>query len=344
MRLQDKVVIITGAGGGMGRTAALMFAATGRPGGRRRVRRGGRRRDRPARSRRPAAGRRSSRSTCRTRPRPGRWSTTPSRPTAGVDVLYNNAGIMPEADHSVIDTDVDAWDQVMAVNVRGVFLGCKFAIPQMVEQGGGLDHQHRELRRAARLLGPAGRLHRLEGRAALADPEPRRPVRAERRPDERDLPRPGRDAAAHGLAGQGRGGEADPARPQPDRPVRQARGDRQHGALSRVGRVALDERRPARGRRRHHASTTSEERVDGRPRPIAVGVDVGGQRDQGRPPSTSTTRPLAGSGSASRRPSRRRPDAVVRRRSATGRGARPARGSAARRSPDARSASACRRS
>jgi NAD(P)-dependent dehydrogenase (short-subunit alcohol dehydrogenase family) len=54
-----------------------------------------------------------------------------------VDVLYNNAGIMPEADHSVIDTDVDTWDQVMAVNVRGVFLGCKFAIPQMVSQGSG---------------------------------------------------------------------------------------------------------------------------------------------------------------------------------------------------------------
>ena len=54
-----------------------------------------------------------------------------------VDVLYNNAGIMPEADHSVIDTYVEAWDQVMAVNLRGVFLGCKYAIPLMLEQGSG---------------------------------------------------------------------------------------------------------------------------------------------------------------------------------------------------------------
>ncbi len=54
-----------------------------------------------------------------------------------LDVLYNNAGIMPEADHSVIDTDVATWDKVMAVNVRGVFLGCKYAIPQMLEQGSG---------------------------------------------------------------------------------------------------------------------------------------------------------------------------------------------------------------
>jgi NAD(P)-dependent dehydrogenase (short-subunit alcohol dehydrogenase family) len=54
-----------------------------------------------------------------------------------LDVLYNNAGIMPEADHSVIDTDVDTWDRVMAVNLRGVFLGCKHAIPVMLEQGSG---------------------------------------------------------------------------------------------------------------------------------------------------------------------------------------------------------------
>ena len=54
-----------------------------------------------------------------------------------VDALYNNAGIMPAADHSVVDTDVATWDKVMAVNVRGVFLGCKYAIPKMVEQGSG---------------------------------------------------------------------------------------------------------------------------------------------------------------------------------------------------------------
>jgi NAD(P)-dependent dehydrogenase (short-subunit alcohol dehydrogenase family) len=54
-----------------------------------------------------------------------------------VDALYNNAGIMPAADHSVTDTDVATWDAVMAVNVRGVFLGCKYAIPRMVDQGSG---------------------------------------------------------------------------------------------------------------------------------------------------------------------------------------------------------------
>jgi len=44
---------------------------------------------------------------------------------------------MPEADHSVTDTAVDVWDQVMAVNVRGTYLGCKYAIPVMLDQGAG---------------------------------------------------------------------------------------------------------------------------------------------------------------------------------------------------------------
>ena len=70
---------------------------------------------------------------------------------------------MPEADHSVTDTDVATWDAVMAVNVRGVFLGCKYAVPAMIEAGGGVDHQYRELRGAARLLRAAGRLHGFEG-------------------------------------------------------------------------------------------------------------------------------------------------------------------------------------
>jgi NAD(P)-dependent dehydrogenase (short-subunit alcohol dehydrogenase family) len=54
-----------------------------------------------------------------------------------IDVLYNNAGIMPEADHSVIDTTVAIWDLVMAVNVRGIFLMCKHVIPTMQKQGRG---------------------------------------------------------------------------------------------------------------------------------------------------------------------------------------------------------------
>ena len=157
----------------------------------------------------PTAARRpSSRPTCRRRRTRRRWSTTPLRRYGRLDCLYNNAGVMPEADHSVTDTDVDVWDQVMAVNVRGVFLGCKYAIPAMVSRRRRVDHQHRELRGARRLLRAAGRLHRVEGRGPVPDPQPGRPVRPEGHPDQRDLPGSGRDAAADGLAGQGRGGQA----------------------------------------------------------------------------------------------------------------------------------------
>lgn len=52
-------------------------------------------------------------------------------------VLYNNAGIMPEADHSVIDTDVEIWDRVQAVNLKGTFIVCKHGIPELIAAGGG---------------------------------------------------------------------------------------------------------------------------------------------------------------------------------------------------------------
>jgi NAD(P)-dependent dehydrogenase (short-subunit alcohol dehydrogenase family) len=54
-----------------------------------------------------------------------------------LDVIFNNAGIMPNTDNSVIDTDEETWDLVMRVNLKGVFLGCKYAIPALMRAGGG---------------------------------------------------------------------------------------------------------------------------------------------------------------------------------------------------------------
>ena len=53
----------------------------------------------------------------------------------GIDILFNNAGIIRRA--SVVDTSEEEWDQVMDVNVKSIFLFGKFAIPYMVEAGGG---------------------------------------------------------------------------------------------------------------------------------------------------------------------------------------------------------------
>jgi NAD(P)-dependent dehydrogenase (short-subunit alcohol dehydrogenase family) len=54
-----------------------------------------------------------------------------------VDVLFNNAGINPPDDGSVLDTDLDAWQRVQEVNVRSVFLCCKHGIPHLLAAGGG---------------------------------------------------------------------------------------------------------------------------------------------------------------------------------------------------------------
>jgi NAD(P)-dependent dehydrogenase (short-subunit alcohol dehydrogenase family) len=55
----------------------------------------------------------------------------------GIDVLYNNAGISPADDASILETDLNAWERVQAVNTRGVYLCCKHGIPHLLERGGG---------------------------------------------------------------------------------------------------------------------------------------------------------------------------------------------------------------
>jgi NAD(P)-dependent dehydrogenase (short-subunit alcohol dehydrogenase family) len=54
-----------------------------------------------------------------------------------VDVLFNNAGISPTEDASVLDTALEAWERVQAANLRSVFLCCKHGIPHLLAGGGG---------------------------------------------------------------------------------------------------------------------------------------------------------------------------------------------------------------
>jgi NAD(P)-dependent dehydrogenase (short-subunit alcohol dehydrogenase family) len=54
-----------------------------------------------------------------------------------VDVLFNNAGISPNDDASVLDTSLEAWQRVQDVNLKSVFLCCKHGIPHLLEAGGG---------------------------------------------------------------------------------------------------------------------------------------------------------------------------------------------------------------
>jgi NAD(P)-dependent dehydrogenase (short-subunit alcohol dehydrogenase family) len=54
-----------------------------------------------------------------------------------IDVLFNNAGISPEDDASILDTSIETWDRVQSVNLKSVFLCCKFGIPHLLDAGGG---------------------------------------------------------------------------------------------------------------------------------------------------------------------------------------------------------------
>jgi NAD(P)-dependent dehydrogenase (short-subunit alcohol dehydrogenase family) len=54
-----------------------------------------------------------------------------------IDVLFNNAGISPTDDASVLDTDLEAWERVQSTNLRSVFLCCKHGIPFLLQSGGG---------------------------------------------------------------------------------------------------------------------------------------------------------------------------------------------------------------
>jgi NAD(P)-dependent dehydrogenase (short-subunit alcohol dehydrogenase family) len=55
----------------------------------------------------------------------------------GIDVLFNNAGISPDDDTSVLNTSLEAWQRVQDVNLKSVFLCCKHGIPHLLERGGG---------------------------------------------------------------------------------------------------------------------------------------------------------------------------------------------------------------
>src|SRR5919199_691473 len=131
-RLENKVVVITGAAGGIGREAALLFAAEGA---------------RICVADVSADAGEQTASECAdaffqqvdvtdSASVEAMYAAAKER-FGGIDVLYNNAGIMPAGDESVTDTAEEVWEQVLRVNATGVFLCCKHGIPHLLERGGG---------------------------------------------------------------------------------------------------------------------------------------------------------------------------------------------------------------
>jgi NAD(P)-dependent dehydrogenase (short-subunit alcohol dehydrogenase family) len=131
-RLDDKVVVITGSASGIGREAALLFSDEGA-----RlciadvVQEQG---EQTAAECRDAFFQKVDVSNAESVQE--MYRATAER-YGGIDVLYNNAGIMPAEDASILDTAPDAWQGVQDVNTKGVYLCCKYGIPHLLDRGGG---------------------------------------------------------------------------------------------------------------------------------------------------------------------------------------------------------------
>jgi len=135
MKLDQRVAVITGAGSGIGRAMALRFASEGA-----RIMAAdvnGEAAARTADEVRAAGGEAEPFTANVVEPEQVRAMVAAAKERFGrVDILCNNAGIGSTT--SVVDQDPDEWDRVMAVNIKSVFLGCKYAVPLMLEQGGGV--------------------------------------------------------------------------------------------------------------------------------------------------------------------------------------------------------------
>jgi NAD(P)-dependent dehydrogenase (short-subunit alcohol dehydrogenase family) len=132
-RLDGKVAVITGAGGGMGREAAILFAEEGAQVCAADID-GGLAEDTAAEL--GEAGRAVRVDVADAESVQVMYRDAAER-FGGIDVLYNNAGISPADDDSILETEPDAWQRVQDVNTTGVYLCCKYGIPYLLERGGG---------------------------------------------------------------------------------------------------------------------------------------------------------------------------------------------------------------
>ena len=176
-----------------------------------------------------AAGRRRSTSAC-------------GAELGRIDVLFNNAGISPTDDASVLDTSLEAWQRVQDVNLKSVFLCCKHGIPHLIAGGGG------SVINTASFVATMGSATSQisytasKGGVLAAVARAGRGVRPPGRARQRALPGPGQHAAAAGAVRQGPGGRRAPARARPDGRFAEVREIANAVALPRLGRVELRER------------------------------------------------------------------------------------------------------
>lgn len=136
MRLQDKAALITGAGSGIGRESALLFA---REGAQVVVADMNKEAGESVVSEIVGQGGEASfvQVNVAHASEVENMISHAEKTFGKLNVLFNNAGIMPDSDGSVLETDEATWDLVMEVNLKGVFWGCKYGIPALLRAGGG---------------------------------------------------------------------------------------------------------------------------------------------------------------------------------------------------------------
>lgn len=140
-RLKDKVAVITGAASGQGRAAALLFATEGAKVIASDVNMEGA--EEVAKEIRGSDGESAAVRTDVSRESEVEAMIRTAVDEFGrLDILFNNAGVGYSASNrmkmaSVVETPEEDWDTILAINLKGVAMGCKHAIPVMEEQGGG---------------------------------------------------------------------------------------------------------------------------------------------------------------------------------------------------------------
>ena len=132
MRLKDKVALITGAGSGIGRQAALLFAREGA-----RVAVVDVNEQAANETAAMLAGAIAVRADVSKAADCAKMVAAAEKAFGRLNVLFNNAGIMHAKDDDAIATDESIWDLTLEVNAKGVFLGCKYGIPALRRAGGG---------------------------------------------------------------------------------------------------------------------------------------------------------------------------------------------------------------
>jgi NAD(P)-dependent dehydrogenase (short-subunit alcohol dehydrogenase family) len=123
-RLEDKVCVITGAAGGIGAASAELFAREGA-------------RVVGVDLREHSVGELALQADLSDEHTVREVYTRAREELGPIDVLFNNAGISPIDDASVLETSLETWERVQASNLRSVFLCCKHGIAHLLESGGG---------------------------------------------------------------------------------------------------------------------------------------------------------------------------------------------------------------